>query len=82
MDTVVAEAAALADKGDTVLLAPAAASMDIFGVLVLAMLVQQALNVGAERVCSVVAAERRVPDSRRLLAAVHLRVVAQKQTPR
>ena len=30
MDTVVAEAAALAEEGDTVLLAPAAASMDMF----------------------------------------------------
>jgi UDP-N-acetylmuramoylalanine--D-glutamate ligase len=30
MDAVVAEAAALAEEGDTVLLAPAAASMDMF----------------------------------------------------
>lgn len=52
--------------------------MDIFGVLVLAMLVQQALNVCAERGFVLVAAERRVPDPRRLLAAVRLERLSQR----
>ena len=60
----------------------AAASVDIFGVLVLAMLVQQALNVGETNECSLVAAERRVPDSRGLLAAVRVNGTTQRQTAR